>query len=107
MGALNLAKAYGSYPVWLTQITVQPIGIPTSEGQSVALDEPFLCVEGARLDLSAYWSMMIERAKILERVLPNQPPTDTESKTQYNQYEYDHSAVVRIGLDHSNYAACK
>jgi hypothetical protein len=60
--------------VVVKQITAQPIGVPTEKGVTFALPEPFSCTEGATLDLSANWAVLVDGAVIRDRVLPASPP---------------------------------
>jgi uncharacterized protein (DUF608 family) len=73
-GSIKVAvtKVFGE-PLEVRQVVALPIGVPSTAAVTIALKVPFVCVEGAELNLSAHWAVLTA-ASVRPRVLPREPP---------------------------------
>ena len=69
---VTITKVFGE-PLEVRQVVALPIGVPSTAAVTIALKTPFVCVEGAELDLSAHWAVLTA-ASVRPRVLPREPP---------------------------------
>jgi uncharacterized protein (DUF608 family) len=69
-GTIKVAilKTFGA-PVELRQVKALPIGVASSTTKTITLATPFLCTQGAELDLSAHWAQIIVPV-LRPRILP-------------------------------------